>query len=261
MSARGKRSGAAAERRPGLPIDEIPIALKGRNRRRLVLFGCVFFDRSRHSMAHCEVPHGSPARSDIDDLVGPRPCIRSGICCALSGLHDSIPFATQGDAAARGTRRCLPWADMLRPFQGDSIRMSDENQSSARHGNAMPRKSQMKYGGQRHLGGGVARSFLSLVWHVPRLVRGKCCLVFSATTQRQDVATSVSPHCFTRVRVRHQPLAAAVLSSCETPSAQSARSAIIRLVPHLRHPICVKQRGRQPVEHSPTQPRNVSQDH
>ena len=79
MSARGKRSGVAAERRPGLPIDEIPIALKGRNRRRLVLFGSVFFDRSRHSMAHCEVPHGSPARSDIDDLVGPRPCIRSGI--------------------------------------------------------------------------------------------------------------------------------------------------------------------------------------
>jgi hypothetical protein len=34
MSARGKRSDAAAERRPGLPIDGFPIALKGRNRRR-----------------------------------------------------------------------------------------------------------------------------------------------------------------------------------------------------------------------------------
>ncbi len=100
------------------------------------LFGSVLFDRSRHSMAHCEVPRGSPAKSDIDDLVGPRPSIRSGICCALSELHDSIRFATQGDAAARETRGCLPWADMLRPFQGDSIRMPDENHSSARHGNA-----------------------------------------------------------------------------------------------------------------------------
>jgi hypothetical protein len=97
MSARGKRSGVAAERRPGLPIDEIPIALKGRNRRRLVLFGCVFFDRSRHSMAHCEVPHGSPARSDIDDLVGPRPCILAFVAPFqgfMTRFH-SQPRATQ----------------------------------------------------------------------------------------------------------------------------------------------------------------------
>ena len=68
-------------------------------------------------MAHCEVPRGSPAKSDIDDLVGSRSSIRSGICGALSGLCDSIQFATQGDAAARGTSGCLSGLTCSSPFR------------------------------------------------------------------------------------------------------------------------------------------------
>ncbi len=113
-------------------------------------------------MAHCEVPRGSPAKSDIDDLVGSRPAIRSGICGALSGLCDSIRFATQGNAVARETGGCVLWAGMLRPFQGDWIRMPDENRSSARHGNATPWKSQIEDGGHIYLIVGDTRSFLAL---------------------------------------------------------------------------------------------------
>ena len=103
-----------------------------------------------------------PTEAPPTALVGSLASFRSGICCALSGLYHSIRFATQGNAVARETGGCVLWAGMLRPFQGDWIRMPDENRSSARHGNATPWKSQIEYGGHIYLIVGDTRSFLAL---------------------------------------------------------------------------------------------------
>jgi len=50
-------------------------------------------------------------------VVCPSTLVWSAICFALSGLCDLVRFATQGGTTARGTRGCLPWADMLCPFR------------------------------------------------------------------------------------------------------------------------------------------------
>ena len=120
MSARGKRSDAAAERRPGLPIDGLPIDLKGRNRRRTLVseFPSVSFIGLSWC---CSVPCSSTVR-DIPWLIArfhvalqpsPTLMISSGHA-RPSGLAFVAPFqgfVTRFDSQPRATQPLVELAD------------------------------------------------------------------------------------------------------------------------------------------------------
>jgi hypothetical protein len=120
MSARGKRSGAAAERRPGLPIDGIPIALKGRNRRRTLVPGFPSVSFIGLSWC-CSVPRSSTvrdipwhiARFHVALLPSPTLMISSDHA-RPSGLAFVAPFqgfVTRIDSQPRATQPLVELAD------------------------------------------------------------------------------------------------------------------------------------------------------
>ena len=181
MSARGKRSGAAAERRPGLPIDEIAIALKGRNRQRALVPGFASVSFIALSWC-CSVPCSSTVRDIPWHIARFHVALQPGPISMMSlghtrpfGLAFVAPFqgfVTRLDSQPRATQPLVELADACPgltcdgPFRAIEF-VCQTRIASSRHGNATPRKSQIKYGGHIRPIGGNTRPFPALVSHLP----------------------------------------------------------------------------------------------